>query len=69
MPISLFLLQGLLAALLFYGLVGQHYRQPLWNTLAVLTLGLVPPVNWLVLMLAVGYRLWHKPASAMPIKH
>ncbi len=68
MPLSLFILQGLLAALMFYALVGQHHRQPLWNTLAMLVLGLVPPANWAVLVLTVGIRMWRKPAPAMMIK-
>ncbi|PHR65045.1 hypothetical protein LG272_01185 [Pseudidiomarina marina] len=68
MPISLFLLQGLVAALLFYVLVGQYHRQPLWNMLAVLLCGLVPPVNWMVLMVAVGVRMWRKSTPMVPIK-
>lgn len=68
MPLSLFLLQGLVAALLFYVLVGQYQRQPLWNMLAVLTCGLVPPLNWIILTVAVGVRMWRKPTPMLPIK-
>lgn len=68
MPISLFLLQGLVAALLFYVLVGQYQRQPLWNMLAVLLCGLVPPLNWMVLMVAVGMRMWRRSTPMVPIK-
>ncbi|CAB0150686.1 hypothetical protein PSI9734_01129 [Pseudidiomarina piscicola] len=69
MPLSLFLLQGLVAALLFYVLVGQYSRQPLWSMLAVLICGMVPPVNWTLLLVAVGYRLWRRPAALMTAKH
>lgn len=69
MPLSLLLLQGLVAALLFYVLVGQHYRQPLWSMLAVLMCGMVPPVNWAVLLVAVGARMWRRPAPVMRVKH
>ena len=34
MLLSLMVLQGLVAALLFYTLVGQHQKKPLWNLLA-----------------------------------
>lgn len=68
MPISLFLLQGLLAALLFYVLVGQYQRQPLWNMLAVLACGLVPPLNWMILMVTVGMRMWRKSAPMVVVK-
>ncbi|MGQ4276812.1 hypothetical protein ACQ5ES_07180 [Pseudidiomarina sp. E22-M8] len=65
MPLSLFLLQGLVAALLFYVLVGQHHRQPLWSMLAVLICGMIPPVNWAVLLVAVGVRMWRRAAPLM----
>ena len=45
MLLSLLLLQGLVAALLFYGLVGQYQSKPLWSLLAVLTAGFIPPLN------------------------
>ena len=69
MPLSLFLLQGLVAALLFYVLVGQHHRQPLWSMLAVLVCGILPPLNWMILVVAVGVRMWRKPAEMMTLKH
>lgn len=69
MPLSLLLLQGLVAALLFYVLVGRHYRQPLWSMLAVLMCGMVPPVNWAILLVAVGARMWRRPAPVMRVKH
>ncbi|RUO63049.1 hypothetical protein [Pseudidiomarina insulisalsae] len=69
MPLSLLLLQGLVAALLFYVLVGQHHRQPLWSMLAVLMCGMIPPVNWMLLLVAVGVRMWRRPAAVMTLKH
>jgi len=60
MLISLLLAQGLVAALLFYVLVGQYQRQPLWTMLTVLLCGMIPPVNWFLLMVGVGIRLWRK---------
>jgi hypothetical protein len=68
MPLSLFLMQGLVAALLFYVLVGQYYRQPLWNMLAVLVCGLLPPLNWAILLVAVGVRMWRRSTPMVPIK-
>ncbi|PTB82963.1 hypothetical protein C9927_01340 [Pseudidiomarina aestuarii] len=69
MPLSLFILQGLVAALLFYVLVGQHHRQPLWNMLAMLVVGMLPPVNWAILLVAVGLRLWRKPVNMVTVKN
>lgn len=60
MLLSLLVLQGLVAALLFYGLVGQYQQKPLWNLLAVLTAGFVPPLNWIMLMAAIGVRMWKR---------
>ncbi|RUO78693.1 hypothetical protein [Pseudidiomarina taiwanensis] len=69
MPLSLFLFQGLLAALLFYILVGQHQRQPLWNMLTFLVAGMVPPLNWVLLLVCVGLRLWRQPSPAVTAKN
>ena len=69
MPINLFILQGLLAALLFYVLVGRHHHQPLWNMLAVLACCAIPPVNWIVLLLAVGARMWRKSRPLVAMKN
>jgi hypothetical protein len=69
MPINLFILQGLVAALLFYVLVGRHHHQPLWNMLAVLACGAIPPVNWIVLLLAVGARMWRKATPLVAMKN
>lgn len=60
MLLSLLVLQGLVAALLFYGLVGQYQQKPLWNLLAVLTAGFIPPLNWIMLMTAIGVRMWKR---------
>ncbi|AVJ54955.1 hypothetical protein C5610_00775 [Idiomarina sp. OT37-5b] len=60
MLLSLLVLQGLVAALLFYGLVGQYQQKPLWNLLAVLTAGFIPPLNWILLMTAIGVRMWKR---------
>lgn len=68
MPLSLFLMQGLVAALLFYVLVGKYHRQPLWNMLAVLVCGLLPPLNWAILLVAVGVRMWRRSTPMVPIK-
>lgn len=65
MLVSLLLLQGLMAALLFYILVGQYQRQPLWNMLAVLALGFVPPLNWSLLLVSVAVRMWRKQPRMM----
>lgn len=65
MVLSLLILQGLMAALLFYVLVGQYQRQPLWNMLAVLLSGMVPPLNWCLLLVAVGMRMWRKSPAMM----
>lgn len=60
MLLSLLIAQGLVAALLFYVLVGQYQRQPLWNMLAVLASGIIPPLNWFVLLVSVGVRMWRR---------
>lgn len=60
MLLSLMVFQGLVAALLFYTLVGQHQKKPLWNLLAVLTAGFVPPLNWALLVFAIGVRMWRR---------
>ncbi|RUO76059.1 hypothetical protein CWI81_08045 [Idiomarina seosinensis] len=60
MLLSLLVLQGLVAALLFYGLVGQYQQKPLWNLLAVLTAGFVPPLNWILLMTGIAVRMWKR---------
>lgn len=60
MLLSLMVLQGLVAALLFYTLVGQYQKKPLWNLLAVLTAGFIPPVNWALLVFAIGVRMWRR---------
>ena len=60
-------LMVLLAALLFYTLVGQHQKKPLWNLLAVLTAGFIPPVNWALLVFAIGVRMWRRsPQTSSP---
>ncbi|MEX1222433.1 MAG: hypothetical protein WEA82_10020 [Idiomarina sp.] len=69
MLLSLLLLQGLVAALLFYVLAGQYQRQPLWNMLAVLISGFVPPLNWCLLLVAVGVRMWRRSPSMVAAKH
>ncbi|HAS14041.1 MULTISPECIES: hypothetical protein [Idiomarina] len=67
MLLSLMVLQGLVAALLFYTLVGQHQKKPLWNLLAVLTAGFIPPVNWALLVFAIGVRMWRRsPQTSSP---
>ncbi|EAQ33181.1 MULTISPECIES: hypothetical protein [Idiomarina] len=68
MLLSLLLLQGLVAALLFYGLVGQYQSKPLWSLLAVLTAGFIPPLNWGLLLAAIGHRMWKRsPAMRQSI--
>ncbi|EKE81454.1 hypothetical protein [Idiomarina xiamenensis] len=57
---SLLILQSLLAALMFYVLAGQYQRQPLWGLLMVLFSGFVPPLNWAIVLIAVGVRLWKR---------
>lgn len=66
MLLSLLVLQGLVAALLFYGLVGQYQERPLWNLLAVLTAGFLPPLNWFMLMAAIGIRMWKRSPQTSP---
>lgn len=68
MPLSLFILQGLVAALLFYVLVSRHHHQPLWNMLAVLACGAIPPLNWVILLVAVGARMWRRSAPLLTAK-
>ncbi|MCK7458810.1 hypothetical protein [Idiomarina aminovorans] len=63
MLLSLMVLQGLVAALLFYTLVGRHQKQPLWNLLAVLTAGFIPPLNWALLVFAIGVRMWRRSSQ------
>jgi hypothetical protein len=50
-------------------LVARHHHQPLWNMLAVLACGAIPPVNWIVLLVAVGARLWRKSAPLVAMKN
>ncbi|MFD2631182.1 hypothetical protein [Idiomarina piscisalsi] len=68
MLLSLMVLQGLVAALLFYVLVGQHQKKPLWNLLAVLTAGFIPPLNWALLVLSIGVRMWRRSPDTIAEK-
>lgn len=69
MLLNILILQGLVAALLFYVLVGQYQRQPLWNMLAILISGFIPPLNWCLLLVMVGARMWRRSPSMMAAKH
>ncbi|RUO81116.1 hypothetical protein CWI84_03120 [Idiomarina tyrosinivorans] len=68
MLLSLLVLQGLVATLIFYVLAGQYQNKPLWNLLAVLFAGLVPPLNWALVMLAIAWRLWRRSPQTIAAK-
>lgn len=69
MLLSLLVLQGLVAALLFYVLVGQYQQRPLWNLLAVLTAGFLPPLNWVLLVASIGVRMWRRSPQTSATTH